>query len=89
MTDMTLSLRDHFAAAALQGIIAKHGVMRIDEQLRSHMPEDVRDYFKAYALWAYQLADAMLEAGRKRDALGNVVLTDKERIEQIKKEIQR
>lgn len=51
-----LSLRDYFAAAALQGTLAFYGVGAVENN------EDIPDHFASCAENAFAIADAMLKA---------------------------
>jgi hypothetical protein len=58
-----MSLRDYFAAAALQGILSNHELLlNLDERVPEKGTRQVA------ASYAYALADAMLAARGKEDA---------------------
>lgn len=55
-----MTIRDHFAAAALQGLLAKYDPREGTEY--EHFNSAKPDHVNSYAIGAYNLADAMLAA---------------------------
>jgi len=55
-----MSLRDYFAAKAMQGVLANSEFEKFRQSLDEDIPEEIQ--IEAIATMSYEIADAMIEA---------------------------